>query len=177
MAGVAGTASCLRDSVVFFPMATDLTIELLADNPEQVPVLAGWFEAEWGFYYGKGGRGDARTDLDAYSGRDALPVAVVAIERGELRGIAALKATSIASHGHLSPWAAAGLVQPEHRGRGIGSALVGAVEGLARRFGYARLYCGTSTAGTLLERRRWTLMERIVHEGKPLSIYEKALGA
>ncbi|MGH8607612.1 MAG: GNAT family N-acetyltransferase [Gammaproteobacteria bacterium] len=52
----------------------------------------------------------------------------MALRHGRVCGIAALKAESIASHRHLSPWAAAGLVKPSERGRGIGAQLLAALE-------------------------------------------------
>jgi hypothetical protein len=41
--------------------------------------------------------------------------------------------------------------------------------------GFNRIYCGTSTTERLLQRCGWQLLERIVHEGEGLGIYEKAL--
>jgi GNAT superfamily N-acetyltransferase len=150
-------------------------IEFLADYPELIPMLKEWFETEWGSYYGPGGPGDAQRDLLAYANRGALPVGVVAFCADDLCGIAALKAESIASHRHLSPWAAVGLVSPSYRRRGIGSELVRALEDVARALGHTRIYCGTSSATRLLERRHWQFMERVRHDGEPVSIYQKAL--
>jgi N-acetylglutamate synthase-like GNAT family acetyltransferase len=100
---------------------------------------------------------------------------VVALRDGIVCGAAALKAESIESHKHLSPWAAAGFVNPALRGQGIGLQLLHALEVQAQVLNFPRIYCGTSSAGTLLQRANWRHMERITHEGKALSIYEKAL--
>ncbi len=119
--------------------------------------------------------GSAEQDLRAFANRGSLPIGVVALRQGTACGVAALKSESIASHRQLLPWAAAGLVAPSERGKGIGSLLLGALEREARELGYPFIYCGTSTAESLLERRQWQLMERIVHEGQGLGIYRKAL--
>jgi len=87
----------------------------------------------------------------------------------------ALKAESIVTYSHLSPWAAAGLVKPNERGRGVGAHLLAAIEHEARALGYPHIYCGTSTAESLLRRGGWQLMERINHEGQDLGLYRKAL--
>ncbi len=147
----------------------------LAAHPEAVPLLREWFEAEWPSYYGASGPGDALRDLQAFANRGSLPVGVVAFREGSLCGVAALKAESIASHRHLTPWAAAGLVKPSERGQGIGSRLLAALEQEARNLGYRQIYCGTSSAQTLLQRCGWQLVETIVHEGENLGIYSKAL--
>ena len=153
----------------------DLVIEPLASHPEVLPTLEQWFRMEWPSYYADGRPGDAKKDLLSYCNRGALPIGVLAFENSNVRGIAVLKPDSIASHKHLSPWAAAGLVQPSERGRGIGAQLLAALEREARALGFDRIYCGTSTAESLLRRNGWLLLERIVHDGETLGIYSKAL--
>ena len=156
-------------------MIARLYVGPLASHPEVLPHLPAWFEAEWPSYYGADGPGHAQRDLQAYSNTDGLPFGVVVFEHGSVCGVAALKVDSIASHAHLSPWAGAGLVRPDLRGRGIGQQLLLALEAQARVMGFNRIYCGTSTAERLLQRCGWQLLERIVHEGEGLEIYEKAL--
>lgn len=153
----------------------EITIEPLAAHPEVLPVLREWFEAEWPSYYGPGGRADAMEDLQAYGNIDRLPIGLVALLKGELCGVIALKAESISSHRHLSPWAAAGVVHPSLRGRGIGARLMVAIEAQARAMGFERIYCGTSTSATLLQRRGWQLRETILHDGESLEIYSREL--
>jgi GNAT superfamily N-acetyltransferase len=156
-------------------MSPRLRIANLADHPEAIPVIRAWFETEWAAYYGPGGPGDAEQDLLAYSSRGTLPVGLIAFYDDQLCGIAALKAHSLSTHAHLSPWAAAGLVLPQFRGRGIGASLVRALEEVARGLGYSTMYCGTATAMGLLERNGWQFMERVRHDGEDVSIYLKAL--
>lgn len=156
-------------------MTTGLRIDALASHPEVLPVLQGWFELEWPSYYEAGDRGRAQRDLQAYANLDGLPYGVVAFRDGIVCGVAALKADSIASHAHLSPWAAAGVVRRDLRGQGIGAQLVLALERRAKDMGFNRIYCGTSTAEQLLQRIGWRLLERVRHDGDLLGIYEKAL--
>jgi GNAT superfamily N-acetyltransferase len=156
-------------------MRTILRIAHLADHPEAVPVIRKWCEEEWAGYYGPGGPGDAARDLRAYSGRRELPVGLIAFYEGQLCGIAALTAHSIRTHTHLGPWAAAGLVLPSFRGRGVGSGLLHALEGVARGLGYATMYCATATAMGLLERHGWQCLERVIYEDEQVSIYHKVL--
>ena len=152
-----------------------MQIEPLASHPEVLPQLQVWFELQWPDYYGTAERGSAEQDLRIYSNRKGLPYGVVAFRDGLVCGVAALKADSIASHAHLSPWAAAGLVRRELRRQGIGEQLVLALERHARTLGFSRIYSGTSTADALLQRIGWQLLERVDHEGQALRIYEKAL--
>ncbi|HEV2610219.1 MAG TPA: GNAT family N-acetyltransferase [Noviherbaspirillum sp.] len=156
-------------------MPKRFSVEPLARHPQAIPVLCEWFEAEWPSYYGRGGPGCAHHDLHAYANQGSLPVGVVAFDTGKVCGVAALKAESIASHKHLLPWAAAGCVHPSLRGQGIGRLLLIALEEEARNLGFDRIYCGTSTAQSLLQRCDWQLIESVDHEGARLGIYRKAL--
>ncbi|WP_395645271.1 GNAT family N-acetyltransferase [Terricaulis sp.] len=154
---------------------TGISIEPLASRLNTLQTLSEWFELEWPAYYGAGGPGDARRDLETYANQGNLPTGVVALHAGAVCGVAVLKADSIASHRHLSPWAAAGLVKTSMRGQGVGRLLLAALEDEARKLGFDHIYCGTSTAENLLRRCGWRLLERIDHEGEPLGIYAKAL--
>jgi GNAT superfamily N-acetyltransferase len=156
-------------------MAGAISFEPLAEHRELLPTLKQWFEAEWPTYYGAGGPGDAQRDLSAFANRHSLPVGILALRNQRVCGIAALKAESIATHKHLSPWAAAGFVVPGERGHGIGTGLVAALGREARTLGFRHIYCATGTAESLLRRCGWQFLERIVHDNEPLSIYRKAL--
>ncbi|MBN9460551.1 MAG: GNAT family N-acetyltransferase [Burkholderiales bacterium] len=150
-------------------------IEPLALHREALPELCRMFEAEWPSWYGAGGRGSAANDLRAFSATSGLPFGVVALRRSEVCGVAALKAESIPSHRHLTPWAAAGVVKVSLRGQGIGAALLAALEEQARDRGYRAIHCATSTAESLLQRRGYRLLERVMHEGQDLGVYQRGL--
>jgi GNAT superfamily N-acetyltransferase len=156
-------------------VAAKRRIDYLSSHPEVLPILKEWFETEWPSYYGPEGRGDAQADLAAYANGATLPVGLIALSNGDVCGIAVLKPESIETHPHLSPWVAAALVHPDHRRRGIGTELIQAVADEAKRHGYERIYCGTSTATRLLERVGWRLMAQVLYDGENISIYSKAL--
>lgn len=156
-------------------MNPPLRIELLADYPEVVPELLQWFETDWIDYYGPDGPGDAEADLASYSGRDALPIGLVAFRGDLLCGFAALKVDSIPAFAHLTPWAGAGLVPANLRRQGIGRELLRALEELTRSLGYPKVYCATSTSESLLIREGWSLLERVEHDGVMLGVFEKSL--
>lgn len=138
-----------------------------------LPVLAPWFAEEWAPYYGPTGRGNAHADLKASSNRDCLPVCLVAFDStDEIVETASLKAESLPSHRHLTPWLAALLVAPNRRGEGIGTTLVAAVEREARRFGCQRLYAASDVLGGLLQRRGWHEIDKAPTLRGAVKIYE-----
>jgi len=152
-----------------------MRIEYLADRPELVPVITGWFEAEWPQWYGVGKENDARRDLEASSRKNELPIVLVAFIGEEPVSTASLRDRSIPSHTHLTPWATRGLTLEHYRNQGIGAELLTALERVARDLGYPTIYCGTSQANTLLERSGWQLRERTDWDGEEMAIYEKGL--
>ena len=156
-------------------MTPAVIVKPLAHKRELVPVLAQWFTSEWPQWYGPGGQGSAASDLDEFAASEfKLPVGMVIFENQVPVGAGALKAQSIPSHPHLSPWAAAGYVLPSHRGRGLGAILLSALVEKANALGFEHVYCGTSTAERLLARAGWRSLEVVVHAGKPLTIFQSA---
>lgn len=153
-----------------------ITVQPLCDHPDLIGLVAQWFVAEWPGWYGPGGAGDIGQDLQGFSrSAQALPVGLVVFEDGVPVGAGALKAESLPTHTHLSPWAAAGYVLPACRGRGIGAELLRALVAKAAELGYGHVYCGTGTAESLLSRSGWTAIELISHDGKPLTIFQVAV--
>ncbi len=152
-----------------------VVVEPLALHPEALAALRRMFEAEWPSWYGARGPGSAADDLRAFSAASGLPFGVVALRRSEVCGVAALKAESIPSHRHLTPWAAAGVVKASLRRQGIGSALLAALEEEARNRGCRAIHCATSTSESLLQRRGYRLLERVTHAGQDLGVYRRGL--
>ncbi len=152
-----------------------LTTDLLCRHQDLKPLVASWLRSEWPDWYGEGGPGNLPGDIEAFAASPTtLPVGMLIFAAATPVGFAALKRDSIPSHAHLAPWAGAGYVLPEHRGRGIGGELLRALVAQAASLGYPTVYCGTSTANRLLERSGWQRIETIVHAGKPLAIYRSA---
>jgi len=155
-----------------------VTIAPLTQFRGFVPLLSSWFLEEWPEWYGPGGRGSAVADLTAFATSESkLPVGFIALEKNVPVGVMALKAESLPTHRHLCPWAAAGLVLPSHRGRGIGAELLGVLVQQASALGYPRVYCGTATAVSLLHRGGWSELETVQHEGEAIAIFSKATAA
>ena len=118
--------------------------------------LTGFLKDTWPDWYGPDGPGDAARDVAARCRSRGLPLGLVALGPGdEVLGTAALGARSHGARGAEAPWLIGLAVAPEQRRRGIGSALVEAVETRARQAGHAALFAATSSAAGLLGRRGW----------------------
>jgi len=78
---------------------------------------------------------------------DQLPLALIALHDSQLVGAINLVDNDDENHPEWHPWLAGMVVAPPWRGRGIGSALVTALLGHARRLGFERVYFGTDGPG------------------------------
>ncbi|MGI9384844.1 MAG: GNAT family N-acetyltransferase [Methyloligellaceae bacterium] len=148
----------------------------LAETPESLPVLVRWFIEEWAPYYGTGGPGDAERDLTECCNRDTLPIALVALDAdGYAVGTAALKRESVGGDPGQTPWLAAFLVGVAHRGQGIGTLLVAAIEKEARRLGFTAVYTSTDAAEGIVKKRGWEPLAQATSLRGPITIYKLEL--
>jgi predicted N-acetyltransferase YhbS len=154
----------------------NLRIIHLVEAPETVPTLARWFVEEWAPYYGPDGPGAAEEDLVACCNRDKIPTALVAFDaESNVVGTAALKADSVGSELGQGPWLAAFLVGKHHRGKGVGTALVEAIEREACRLGFQTIYTSTDAAEGIYRRRGWQALNQVSSLRGPITVYRQDL--
>ena len=154
----------------------NLRIIHLVEAPETVPTLARWFVEEWAPYYGPDGPGAAEEDLVACYNRDKIPIALVAFDaESNVIGTAALKSESVGSEPGQGPWLAAFLVGRDHRGKGVGTALVEAIEKEACRLGFQTIYTSTDAAEGIYRRRGWQALNQVSSLRGPITVYRKDL--
>ena len=119
----------------------------LFTHPQYVPLVAGWIHAE--FWADK----DVFTPtaladlLRLATLSDAIPLSLLAVVDGQPVGTVNLIENDDDRRAHLRPWLAALYVVPDHRRRGIGSALVRSLQRRAGRMGIGELYLGTDNPG------------------------------
>lgn len=151
-------------------------IDYLANHLDAVPRLASWFFDEWA------GLHPERTEADvvrlvaerAHTGR--LPLALVAIEAGQVIGTAAIKVHDMETRLDLTPWLAGLYVAPQWRRRGVATQLVAAVENAAAELGIGRLYLYTPAAESFYARLGWAAKENTQYRGHAVVVMEKAIG-
>lgn len=155
----------------------DFRIVHLFEAPGAAIILARWFVEEWAPWYGPDGPGDAESDLAACRSRGALPICLVALGADDdVLGTAALKSESVGSELGVGPWLAALLVGEQHRGKGIGWALVEAITAEAKRLGFDALYISTEVAESRLGRRGWQKAGTSESLRGPITVYRRDIG-
>ncbi len=75
----------------------------------------------------------------------------------------------------LTPWLAALYVAPDFRARGVGAALVRAIEGHARGVGTKTLYLYTSAAEPFYAGIGWKVRERFAQNGEAFALMGREL--
>jgi predicted N-acetyltransferase YhbS len=152
-----------------------LKIVPLVERPELVDQVAAWGFAEWG-HLNPGQTLQSRiARIRAEMSADGVPVALVAIDdAGVPVGTASLVFDDLEGDPR-NPWLASVFVPIEQRRKGVASALVRAVEEVARRFGYSRLYLFTASASALYAGLGWRVLEQRDHRGEHIQVMDKAL--
>ena len=154
-----------------------LRIVHLVDFPEAIPDLTRWFIEEWEPYYGSEGPGDAKADLAACCRRDELPIGLVALDMDDdVLGTAALKSSSVGDELGVGPWLAALVVGKDHRGRGVGRALVNAIEEEASRLGFDAIYTSSELDERVMAGRGWQAIGATQSLKGPITVYRREVG-
>jgi GNAT superfamily N-acetyltransferase len=155
-----------------------LSIGLLADHPELIPLVGELRWREWG-------RPPEPESLDWWvdvtareAGRDALPVTWAAFESGgRVHGAVGLGEFDIEERRDRSPWVLGMVVDQAQRNRGTGGRLMRALEGWAARQGYPRLWVATGGRAVDFYRKcGWEVVESFVRlSGEHMTVLTRSL--
>ena len=154
-----------------------LQIEYLDQHIDAIPDLARWHHAEWAAIIPHLSLADRVAGFRARARRGVIPTAFVAVLGADVVGLACLVECDIESHQHLTPWLASVLVAPEHRGRGIGSALCECTTEEAQLLGVEKLYLFTFNRQRLYGRLGWLALENTLYAGASGTIMVRTLAA
>ena len=151
---------------------TGVEIAPLVDRPHLIHEIAEEAWQEWGY-----SSPDRCADDLSRTARDELPVCEVAVVDDAAVGVVSLIECNLPPRCELSPWLAGLYVWPAHRRRGIGAALVRALEADAARLGYLRLFLYTESAEEFYARLGWRTIDRDRWEGEAIAIMSTDLVA
>lgn len=148
-----------------------ITIGFLADHPDTVPTLAGWFRDQWLDYYADWSQAEMEQDFLSDASRNRLPSRLVAFESNELVGTIVLREHGTETLPEFQPELGGLYVVESHRGQVIGTELVQAGMKLALDQGYKTVFATTVAAAGILEGLGWEFVKTIIHQDGQLALY------
>lgn len=147
----------------------------LVERPDLAEQVSVWGFDEWGHLNPGQTLDQRRAKIQGKMNVDRVPIAFVAVGDDEgIVGTASLIFDDLEGDPR-NPWLASVFVPPEHRGKGIASALVRTVEEAARRLGYDRLYLFTESATSLYAGLGWQALEQCDYRGERIQVMDKSL--
>jgi N-acetylglutamate synthase-like GNAT family acetyltransferase len=151
----------------------NLLIRPLRETPEAGRLVAQAFKDGWPAFFA--GRSVEQIEEALFTEGDPLPAILVASVDGRLAGSVALRARSVETHEHLSPWVTGLWVEPGFRGLGLGRKLLLAIAEEAAARGYRQIYAVTNTARGLFDQMGWAAVEEIAYHGEEVTLYRSFL--
>src|SRR4029077_18730102 len=151
-----------------------MKLEYLADCVSHLPLLAQWHHEEFGYLNPANTAERYVERLNAALQKSSLPTTFIALQDDALLGSASLVRQTI-THEHLSPWLSSVYVDPQYRGRGIASALVGRVEQAAAAMRCDNIYLFTPSSEKLYASLGCKLMEYAKQKDLKFAIMSKAI--
>lgn len=149
-------------------------IASLADHLDQLPALAQLHHVEWSHVSRFRTVDEHIEKLRSRIGQNPLPATYVLLIDGTVAG-----SVSLLDHDDidnvrpdLSPWLASLYVEPRHRGRGYGSALVKHCILQAGHCGCSKLYLYTDTHAHFYTRFGWQPIENRISRGLDITVME-----
>lgn len=152
-----------------------IKIELLADRPEAVETIARWWYDEWGHEAEGNSVENTCGEVRANMNRDRAPVGVVAVDDGQVLGVAVWKPHEMLElYPEKENWLGGVYVAPEARGLGVASQLCRKVIEVARVNGVDRLHLQTEKPnGDLYARLGWQPIEHVVYHGRQVLVMSR----
>ena len=152
-----------------------IQIEYLADHIDAIPWLARAHHTEWAAITPHLTVSERAARFQARARRGSIPTGFVAVLSGNVVGLACLVECDLDSHSHLSPWLASVLVDPEHRGQGIGAALSDRAMEEAQVLGFSRAYLFTFDRQTFYRRLGWSTLDDATFQEHPVTVMVREL--
>lgn len=150
-----------------------MDIVYLADRTDVIPTLARWVYQEWAYLHPDRTLADVERLILERANRVKMPLALLAFDGDTLLGTVCLKVHDMETRLDLTPWLAGLYVAAPWRHRGIGTALVLAIEKKSRQLAMEKLYLYTPDSEGFYAKLGWLIKERVEYHGYPVTIMEK----
>lgn len=153
-----------------------MNYEYLADHEEAIPLIAKWYYNEWGRGNEEISLVEVRLKLKKYLNRNKIPLLILAMENGEIRGTVQLKYYEMDIYPEKKYWLGGVFVSPEYRGQRIGISLVKKASCIARSLDIHILHLQTEKMdGGLYSKLGWKPVEKAYYRDKNVLVMKRIL--
>lgn len=104
-----------------------------------------------------------------------VPTTLVAVHEGEPVGSAALVECDMDDRREWTPWLASVYIDEAWRNKGLATKLIGAIEQLARKAGFEKIWLYTEDAQNLYRKLGWETVETRLYKNQPVECMSKIL--
>lgn len=155
-----------------------IKIYYLADIPESILTIAGWFKEYWGGFYPERSI-EAWADL-AYANKDKVPFTLVAVDETEAMrrpiGTATIKFNGMGDFEPEACWLSSVYVIPTERGKGIATSLILSTLQICRELGVGNVSLFTRTDGRLYTKLGWSQIAKMNYQATSVKLMKNDLG-
>ena len=150
---------------------------LLADRADAIPRIAAWYYDQWAYLDKNASVKGHEDKLRHYLNRGKIPLMVLAVDGGEIMGVAQLKYREMDIYPEKEHWLGGVYVPAPYQGKGIASQMVREALRLARSLGVAQLHLQTEQLdGGLYARLGWKPQEQVTYRGVDVLVMVNDLG-
>ncbi|WP_109675276.1 GNAT family N-acetyltransferase [Dyadobacter jejuensis] len=150
-----------------------MKLELLADHPNLLPIIAKWYFEEWGCLSKDKTLDTEIENLQAYLNPGEIPLILIAIGNGQPLGAAQLKYHEMSIYPDKVHWLGGVYVSQEHRGKGIASQIILELIAIAKKLKIKTLYLQTENlSGGLYRQLGWLPIEQVNYHGIEVLVME-----
>jgi GNAT superfamily N-acetyltransferase len=152
-----------------------LQVVSTTDRPDLDHVVAQWL---WDAFWREDGYSFDETLAAVHESITArfMPRTFILLCDGTPVGTASLAEHDLDERPDLGPWLAGVFVVPGARGQGLVAHLIAAVEAACRGAGIRTVWLYTESAERIYARLRWCAVDRVLHNGKPVTLMRRDLG-
>lgn len=148
--------------------------EFLADRPEIIDVVAGWYYAQWGHLNPEATAAAIATTISQSMNKDRLPILLLAFVDNAVVGAVELKFREMDIYPDREHWLGGVFVRSEYRGLGIGKRLVSEAIQLAQKFAVQTLYLQTEElSGGIYAELGWQRLEKVRYKSTTVLVMER----
>lgn len=144
-----------------------MIFEFLADRPEALKTVAGWYYNEWGHLTEEVNSVEKSMEiLKQYLNRDRIPLIILAIEDDQVIGAVQLKYYEMDIYPNKEHWMGGVYVSENHRQKRVAEKLVRKAVKVAKTYHIESLYLQTQKLdGGLYKRLGWQPVEQVTYRG------------